>query len=140
MKMKAKAVLVVAASVVLASCGTRTVIVEVPVVQTTVETTTSSTTTTTEPQLSAREKERIFVDAVRDEHPQIVKDMGSAWIIEFGYTICNSIDSGLTMRQFAVMLMENDIEHMAEAVGFIAGSAIYMFCPENEYWINSSGT
>jgi hypothetical protein len=63
-----------------------------------------------------------------------VNTMGEPFMINFGYTICQAINEGTTQEDFVLMAMSEGFTDF-EALGYIAGTAVRFFCPENEWWI-----
>lgn len=97
---------------------------------------------TTQPQPVATQpparinKDDLFYDYVSLNAPRVVDMMGKSWTIDFANILCDEIDNGLTMRGLAVMLVENDLDDVAEEIGQILGAAIATYCPWNEFFIS----
>jgi hypothetical protein len=77
--------------------------------------------------------EQTFLTAVEIEYPSLVAQFGEDFVLEFGRTICAAIDDGLSMSDVALMALDNNVD--VEMVGYVAGVAIYTFCPENSWWV-----
>jgi hypothetical protein len=79
--------------------------------------------------------EDIYLEVVYDEYPFLYSQMGDSAMLQFGRTMCDSIDEGMTMGELAMMAVAENAD--AEMVGFILGAAVYAFCPENEWFLNT---
>lgn len=123
--MKTKVFIPVAiAALFLSSCGTRAVVVEK----------TNETTTTTEYVAPQSADDRYF-GIVLDNYPHIVNRNGRQWVIDFGNTVCEEIDNGLTLEQLLGMLSANTD---GELVGFMVRYAILELCPRNQWFLDAA--
>jgi len=126
-KMK-KLLIIPAALVTLASCGTKTVYMPQPA-QTNppVETIPEQTYS----------KEDVFVTTINGEYPYVQSQLGGrAELIQFGKLVCQAIDEGSTMADFAMMAVNNDVD--PEMLGYIMGAAIVAFCPSNSWFMDQA--
>ena len=89
--------------------------------------------TATQPSSSYRED--MYVKVIRDEYPQLVSSMGEAWIIEFGRSMCEFIDNGMTMADLADAVASFDVD--GNQVGYMLGAGISAFCPENQWFLEN---
>ena len=126
--MKSKAILAfVAGTVILAGCGTKTIVVE-----RSAETTEAPVVT----QAPAEELgEQAYINTVSDEYPGLMQAMGKKWVIDFGYLVCEEIDNGLTFNELLQMTVKTGAD--ATQIGFLTGAAIVTLCPENKWFIDS---
>lgn len=122
-----KVIAICAAGLFLASCGTKTVVVE------------KMPDTIPEPVVTqAPVKEspvQSYMDNITDGYPSEVARLGKKIIVEFGYTVCEAIDNGLTVEDLAVMAMNNDVD--VEFIGYLTGAAVRDLCPENQWFVDS---
>ena len=123
-----KIILLTAASLLMVGCGTRTVVVE----QTA---TTAPSYSEPQEEAPAYNKDDLYVSIVRDEYPSVLRDMGEAWVVEFGGIVCNAIDNGLTVSGLAQIAVSSGAD--VETIGFLTGAAIPIYCPHNKWFINS---
>lgn len=110
----------IAFSLVLSSCGTKTIIVE------------ATTTTTTSPAKSAEDS---YFDVVLDNYPDVVNRNGRQWVIEFGNITCGAIDDGMTLNQLLGMVGSNVDGAL---VGFMVRHAILEICPRNQWFLDAA--
>jgi hypothetical protein len=91
---------------------------------------------TTRAPAPAPSDEDLFIDQLLSENGSAywVNTMGEPFMINFGYTICQAINEGTTQEEFVQIAMGEGFTDF-ESLGYIAGSAIRFFCPENEWWI-----
>jgi hypothetical protein len=111
----------------LTACGTKTIIVE------------KTSDTVEEPVIEDTETtgigEQVYVDTVADEYPEVMKEMGKKWVIEFGYLVCDAIDGGMTFDDLLGMTVKTGAD--ATQIGFLTGAAITTLCPENKWFIET---
>lgn len=100
----------------LVGCGSKTVYVT--------ETTKPITTTT-----QSYTDEDIYLSVIKNEFPQL-SVMGDSYLLELGYTMCGAIDEGMTLVDFALMVIDMGIDEYM--MGYIGGAAIEAFCPWNQ--------
>lgn len=128
--MKSKALLASAVGIlILAGCGTKTIVVERPADTTDAPAVEEDTT------LSRDDVEEVYLDTVADEYPGVVKAMGKKWIIDFGYLVCDEIDNGLTFNDLLRATVKSGAD--ATQIGFLTGAAITTLCPENKWFIET---
>ena len=114
------------ALVSLAACTSKTVYVT----QTT-EAPVERTTPTYEEPVS---KEDLYIETINDEYPWVEDAIGGrSELIKLGKLICQAIDEGSTLEDFAMMALSNDVD--PEMFGFVIGVGVVAFCPENEWFI-----
>ena len=104
------------AGILLVGCGSKTVYVT--------ETTKPITTTT-----QSYTDEDIYLSVIKNDFPQL-SVMGDSYLLELGYTMCGAIDEGMTLVDFALMLIDMGIDEYM--MGYIGGAAIQAFCPWNQ--------
>ena len=129
-----KLALALAAVATLSSCGgTRTIVVEKVVDDTQVDTPTTEIQTTEAPKSGID----TYVDNVIYMYPDVINSRGRNWVVELGYTICEAIDTGMSLDDLVVLAMRANAD--AEMVGFITGEAIRNLCPEHQWFIDAAG-
>lgn len=75
----------------------------------------------------------IFVSMINDEYPYVQSQLGGrSELIQFGKLVCQAIDEGSTLADFAAMALDNNVD--PEMLGFIIGASIPAFCPENSWF------
>lgn len=80
----------------------------------------------------------LFVAAVSSEYPAVMGQLGGrSQLIRLGNLICQAIDEGSTLADFAMLAVDNDVD--PEMLGFIMGVAISIYCPNNEWFLSSAG-
>lgn len=77
-----------------------------------------------------------FLFTIYEMYPQLEYQWGDDFLIELGNTICQAIDEGMTFYELALIIVGADAD--PEQVGYIAGAAIGVYCPWNEWFINSA--
>lgn len=112
----------VAIPMLLASCGTKTIVVE-------------ATTTTVEVTVPAASPEDVYFSIVLDNYPYIVNRNGRQWVVEFGNAACDAIDEGMTLEGLLNML---DANTDGELVGFMVRHAILELCPRNQWFLDAA--
>jgi hypothetical protein len=110
----------------LSACGTKTIIKEVAP-STTVE------VIAEQPQGGETE----YFQAVVDNYPNLVNNMGRKFVIDFGYTMCGAISEGTSLSELAEMSNKYNLD--IEMVGFLIGKSILNLCPENQWFIDAAG-
>lgn len=75
----------------------------------------------------------LYIENNYNAYPEL-QQMGRQWLIDLGKEICNSIDTGTTAREIIAMVIETGVD--PEMFGFVMGSAIAAYCPQNEWFIN----
>ena len=88
--------------------------------------------------LSRSEKEDLYIAYLYTE-PQtswMIDANGRQWMLELGYLSCQAIDEGTTLAGFASIATETGTD--PEALGLIVGSAITLFCPENQWFVDQN--
>lgn len=112
----------------LASCGTKTIVVE-------------ATTTSTEPPVQERpastfDREQNFLNGLTYDHPTEVSRLGKTATIELGRLTCGTIDEGSTLADFVNMATRTGVS--PEFIGSLIREAVENFCPENQWFIDSA--
>lgn len=129
-----KALLIAIPLAVAAGCGTKTVYVETATTPAPAPST--SLYVPSDSYLSAREE--LFLDFIRSQ-------VGPLWgtertVIELGYTICDSLRSGMNFYDLEDAVAES-LE--PELIAAVIISAVYNLCPDQQYkaeaYANSSG-
>lgn len=122
-----KVIAICAAGLFLASCGTKTIVVE------------KSPDSTPAPAITQppvkESPVQSYMDNIASEYPYEVARMGEKIIVEFGYTVCDAIDEGLTVEGLTVMAIQNDVD--VEFIGFLTGAAVRDLCPDNQWFVDS---
>jgi len=114
-------------AIVLLGCGTKTIIREVAASTTTVQVETTQYV----------DGETEYFQAVVDNYPNLVNNMGKKFVIDFGYTMCSAITDGTSLSELAAMTNKYNLD--VEMVGFLIGKSILNLCPENEWFIDAAG-
>jgi hypothetical protein len=126
-KMK-KIVAIAITCVTLASCGTKTIVVE------------KAPDTTPAPvqpeQKSSFDREENFLNGLTYDHPTEVSKLGKTGTVELGRLTCGSIDEGSTINDFVDMANRSGVS--AEFIGSLIREAVENFCPENQWFIDSA--
>ena len=123
-----KIVAIAITCVTLASCGTKTIVVEkAPEV--------TSAPVQNVPQTSYS-KEQNFLDGLTYDHPTEVSRLGKTGVIELGHLTCGTIDEGSTISDFVDMANRTGVS--AEFIGALIREAVENFCPENQWFIDSA--
>lgn len=80
--------------------------------------------------------EELYIEQLSSDYgtAYYVNTMGEPFMINFGYTICQAINEGTTQEDFVIMAMSEGFTDF-ESLGYIAGTAVAFFCPENEWWV-----
>ena len=102
-------------------------------------TTTEMVTTTTEYVLTEADKDLLFMNDLTSEYPLFVKTMGKAALIDLAKTLCTDIDNGTTIDDLTTMIMDAGLGAVAGELGYTFGVAIRVYCPENQWFIDSLG-
>lgn len=113
------------AGILLVGCGSKTVYVT----ETTKPVTTLPITTTTQ----SYSPEDLYLTVITSEYPQL-NSLGDSYLLELGYTLCDSIDEGMTLTEFALVVVDMGIDEYM--MGYIGGAAIEAFCPWNRDFFN----
>lgn len=71
----------------------------------------------------------VYISTLRDEYPEVVATMGRSWLIEFGNTVCDALDSGITWTEIVLMGMDAELE--MTMLGYVMGAGIAAYCPWN---------
>lgn len=121
-----KIIAICATGIVLASCGTRTVVVEKeptetnpPVVETT-----------------PRSDSENFLNGLTSTHPSEVAYLGKSRILEMGRLTCQAIDEGSTLADFVDLA--NSLNVDAGFIGALIRESVTNFCPDNQWFIDSA--
>jgi len=123
-----------AATLALTACGSSAAAptTTVPVVET--------TTTTTVAELTQAEKENFFVAYVGNQYPQFVSTMGKKPLIDLVDAVCYEIEfNGLTTTSLTQMILAANLEMYAGEIGYAIGAGIPLFCPQNQWFIDTIG-
>lgn len=100
-------------------------------------TTTELVTTTTEYVLTEADKDFLFMEDLTSQYPAFVKTMGKAALIDLAKTLCTDIDNGTTIDDLTTMIIDAGLESVAGELGYTFGAAIRIYCPENQWFIDS---
>ena len=122
-----KIVAIAITCVTLASCGTKTIVVEA---------TTPATEPAQEQPASTFDKEQNFLNGLTYDHPTEVSRLGKTGVIELGRLTCGTIDEGSTISDFVDMANRTGVS--AEFIGSLIREAVENFCPENQWFIDSA--
>lgn len=125
MKKALLTIAILATAITACSSGTKTVYVP----QTT-SPLSSPTTTQAPPNI-----EDVYLITIRGEYPGL-SAYTDAYLLELGYTICDSIDGGMTLLQMVQVIQQAGVD--PEMVGYIAGAAISAFCTWNMWFIEQA--
>jgi hypothetical protein len=126
--------LVAVLAVALSACGTAGNTADTT---TTVETT---TTTTTVPEMTQAEKENFFVTYVGEAYPDFVATMGKKPLVDLTLAVCDEIEfHGLTTASLTDMLINANLAIYAGEIGYAIGAGIPLFCPQNQWFIDTIG-
>jgi hypothetical protein len=88
----------------------------------------NSTYTPAPPQNNVQSTDDIYVGLIRSEY-RTLRNMSDYDLINFGKTLCSSIDDGLTLPGLALLAVKYGVD--TEMLGFIAGAAVAAYCPYN---------
>lgn len=122
-----KVLLVIASTIALTACGTRTVVVQQPVA------TTQPPVISQTPTTSADD---MYIDAIIAERSSIVNQLGKNWLIEFGHAVCGSIDEGMTLTDLLNMASNTNAD--GATVGILVRLAILNICPSNQWFLDAA--
>jgi hypothetical protein len=100
---------------------------------------TETTATTGAPPVTAAPSDAdLFVEYLESEYPGVSSMFGgSTQLVVLGRTMCDAIDEGMTIDELALIIMESGSD--MQMVATILATAIYYFCPENEWYVNQTG-
>jgi hypothetical protein len=122
------------AALTLTACGGATT------APTTLPSTTVETTTTL-PELSQADKELLFVNYVAGEYPAFVAMMGRKDLVDLAQSVCDEIEfNGLTTASLTEMVVNAGLANYAGEIGFTLGAGIPIFCPQNQWFIDTIGS
>lgn len=113
-------------SIVLSACGTKTIVVEKAP-------TATVKITTVAPYVGS---EQNYIDGLVDDYPSQVAVLGKTKIVQMGHLVCQAIDEGATLADFANLAVQNDVD--AGFIGSMIREAVENFCPENKWFITSA--
>lgn len=102
-------------------------------------TTTEMVTTTTEYVLTDADKDLIFITELTSAYPAFVQQFGKPKLIELARALCGDIDTGLTFDQLSRNIHNAGLDNFAGELGYTFGVAIPVYCPENQWFIDSLG-
>jgi hypothetical protein len=88
----------------------------------------NNTYTPAPPQNNVQSTDDIYVGLIRSEY-RALSNMTDYELINFGKSLCSSIDDGLTLSGLALLAIEYGVD--TEMLGFITGAAIAAYCPYN---------
>lgn len=120
-----KTALLTLATIALAACGERTVVIQQP------------TPTTTQAKVEVVIGEDTYIDDILTEKPDILNDMGKKWVIDFAHATCGAIDEGMTINDLLRMASSTNAD--GASVGILVRLAITNICPENQWFIDAIG-
>lgn len=122
-------ILLLATASTMAACGTTS--------------TPSSTVTITQapdtPTPEPMSKEDVFLTALRTSGNSYLESADSSDLLDVGYETCNMLDQGYTVDQLVYALASSGnftTTESQQAVGFVLGAAVSVFCPEYGYQIS----
>lgn len=102
-------------------------------------TTTEMVTTTTEYVLTDADRDLILITEMTSTYPAFVSALGKPTLIDLGKSICTDIDGGLTFDQLSANISSAGLDQWAGELGYLFGVAIPVYCPENQWFIDSLG-
>jgi hypothetical protein len=100
-------------------------------------TTTEMVTTTTEYVITQADKDLLFMEEITRVYPSFVSSLGKVTLIEVGTSLCSDIDNGLTIDQLVANIGSAGLGQWAGEFGYTFGVAIRVYCPENQWFIDS---
>jgi hypothetical protein len=98
-------------------------------------TTTEYVTPTTQyipPTTQALSMKDAYLQVIYDEYPSLMGNDGL--LIEFGYTVCDAIDEGMTLQDLTFIAIDANMD--TYTIGYITGAAIMAFCSWNSWFID----
>ncbi len=122
-----KIIAICATGLVLASCGTRTVVVE--------QAPAPTDAPVYEPAPSYSNEEN-FLNGLTADHPSEVSRLGKTAVLELGRLTCGTIDEGSTLADFVDMANKTGVS--PEFIGSLIRESVENFCPENQWFIDSA--
>lgn len=84
------------------------------------------------PPVTTKTIDDIFVETIDGEYPEVKAEYGRAWMIDFGKSMCEAIDNGLTIYKLALLADEYGVS--PEMLGYITGVSITAYCPRNQWF------
>lgn len=102
-------------------------------------TTTEMVTTTTEYVMTQADKDLLYMEEITRVYPSFVAALGKATLIEVGTSLCEDIDNGLTFDQLVANVGSAGLSDWAGEFGYTFGVAIRVYCPQNQWFIDSLG-
>lgn len=91
-------------------------------------------TVSTQPTYSTDDQ---YISAIEIEYPNVLSLFRRADLVGLGKVVCQAIDEGMTMESMIAIFVSEGFTDM-EFMGTVVGSAIYFYCPENGWWVNSA--
>ena len=75
-----------------------------------------------------------FLYDVHSVHNSRVDSKDDAWLIESGYTVCETLAAGYTVLDIAAMMSEAGLDSAGnEGVAALVAAAVVNLCPEYQY-------
>lgn len=69
-----------------------------------------------------------------------IESQTDEWLIDAGYTVCDTLDAGYTVIDIAQMMVGSDLDDTGtQGVAAIVAAAVLNFCPQYSYQIESLG-
>jgi len=74
--------------------------------------------------------ESLFLTLMATEYPEVVRQFGSDFLLEYAYTLCDAVDQGTTWSD---ILGWSDIYGVdVDMISYMSAASVTIFCPENE--------
>lgn len=78
-------------------------------------------------------KDQLYLNAVRLEGSNMLKNSSDAALIEAGKETCNVLDSGVTLDTLAYQLLSDpSVEVSPEDIGILIGGGVAVYCPQHQ--------
>lgn len=78
-----------------------------------------------------------YIQAIQSNYPAVLSLFNRSVLVELGYVVCQAINEGMTMESMVNVFLSEGFTDM-EFMGTVVGSAIFFFCPENGWWVDSA--
>lgn len=125
-------------ALLVSACGSRTIVIEKEsaTTQPVVEETTTTEVVVRTTQETRQSKEEAFLSGVTFDFPSEVATLGKVVVLEMGRLTCGAIDEGTTIDGFVEMANNAGVD--AAFIGALIREAVWNFCPENQWFIDSA--
>lgn len=125
-------------ALLVSACGSRTVVIEKEstTTQPAVEETTTTEVVVQTTQPTRQSKEEAFLSGVTADFPREVSTLGKVDVLEMGRLTCGAIDEGSTVADFVEMATNAGVD--SGFIGAVIREAVWNFCPENQWFIDSA--